>query len=35
MFSWQSRYDSLPDDKKQEAEMMFENLERQGVYTIL
>jgi hypothetical protein len=28
MFSWQSRYDSLPDDKKQEAEMMFENLER-------
>ena len=28
MFSWRARYDSLPDDKKQEAETMFEQLER-------
>ena len=28
MFSWRTRYDSLPDDKKQEAEIMFEQLER-------
>ena len=28
MFSWRNRYDSLPDDKKREAEIMFENLER-------
>lgn len=28
MFSWRTRYDSLPDDKKQEAENMFEQLER-------
>ncbi|MFA7573686.1 MAG: hypothetical protein WCY24_08175 [Lutispora sp.] len=28
MFSWRNRYDSLPDDKKREAEVMFENLER-------
>ncbi len=28
MFSWKSRYDSLPDDKKIEAESMFEKLER-------
>ncbi len=28
MFSWKSRYDSLPDDKKSEAEEMFEKLER-------
>ena len=28
MFSWRNRYDSLPDDKKLEAETMFENLER-------
>ncbi|SET78258.1 hypothetical protein SAMN05660297_03490 [Natronincola peptidivorans] len=27
MFSWRNRYDVLPEDKKQEAEMMFENLE--------
>lgn len=28
MFSWKSRYDSLPDEKKSEAEEMFEKLER-------
>lgn len=28
MFSWKARYDSLPDDKKEEAEKMFEKLER-------
>ena len=28
MFSWRNRYDSLPEDKKLEAEIMFENLER-------
>ncbi len=28
MFSWRNRYDALPEDKKQEAETMFENLER-------
>lgn len=28
MFSWRNRYDSLPEDKKLEAEMMFDNLER-------
>ena len=28
MFSWRTRYDSLPNDKKQEAEIMFEQLER-------
>lgn len=28
MLSWRNKYDSLPDDKKQEAEIMFENLER-------
>lgn len=28
MFSWKKRYDSLPNDKKIEAENMFENLER-------
>jgi hypothetical protein len=28
MLSWKSRYDSLPEDKKREAEIMFENLER-------
>lgn len=28
MFSWKSRYDSLPRDKKLEAEIMFENLEK-------
>lgn len=28
MFSWKTRYDSLPDDKKSEAEEMFEKLER-------
>ncbi len=28
MSIWQSRYDSLPVEKKREAEMMFDNLER-------
>lgn len=28
MFSWKSRYDSLPAEKKMEAEAMFEKLER-------
>lgn len=28
MLSWKNRYDSLPEDKKREAEIMFENLER-------
>jgi len=28
MLSWRNRYDALPEDKKQEAEVMFENLER-------
>ncbi|SNS68487.1 hypothetical protein SAMN05446037_101711 [Anaerovirgula multivorans] len=28
MFSWRNRYDALPEDKKREAEIMFENLER-------
>lgn len=28
MLSWRTRYDSLPGDKKQEAETMFGNLER-------
>lgn len=28
MFSWKSRYESLPDEKKYEAELMFENLEK-------
>ncbi|MGO1469993.1 MAG: hypothetical protein ACTHW2_08225 [Tissierella sp.] len=28
MFSWQNRYKSLPDDKKREAEIMFDDLER-------
>lgn len=28
MFSWRNRYDSLPEGKKLEAEMMFDNLER-------
>ncbi len=28
MFSWKNRYDSLPDEKKREAEEMFEKLER-------
>lgn len=28
MFSWKNRYDSLPEDKKTEAEIMFDNLER-------
>lgn len=28
MFSWRNRYSSLPEDKKMEAENMFENLER-------
>ncbi len=28
MFSWRSRYDSLPEDKKREAENMFDSLER-------
>ncbi|HZK33364.1 MAG TPA: hypothetical protein VFC60_02580 [Tissierellaceae bacterium] len=28
MFSWKSRYDSLPEDKKAEAEAMFEKLQR-------
>lgn len=28
MFSWRNRYDSLPEDKKLEAEIMFDNLER-------
>lgn len=28
MASWKEKYNSLPDDKKQEAEIMFENLER-------
>ena len=27
MFSWKGRYDSLPDEKKYEAKLMFENLE--------
>lgn len=28
MLSWKNRYDSLPEDKKREADIMFENLER-------
>lgn len=28
MFAWESRYDSLPEDKKAEAEEMFEKLQR-------
>ena len=28
MFAWKNRYNSLPDDKKTEAEIMFDNLER-------
>lgn len=28
MFAWRSRYESLPDDRKIEAEIMFDNLER-------
>ena len=28
MFSWRNRYESLPDDKKLEAEIMFDDLER-------
>lgn len=28
MFSWKNRYNSLPDEKKIEAERMFEKLER-------
>lgn len=28
MFAWRSRYDSLPEERKKEAEIMFENLER-------
>lgn len=28
MFTWRSRYDALPEDKKREAEIMFDNLER-------
>src|SRR5699024_4451463 len=28
MVSWKNKYDSLPEDKKNEAEIMFENLER-------
>ncbi len=28
MFAWKSRYDSLPDDRKAEAEEMFEKLQR-------
>ena len=28
MFSWQSRYQSLPEEKKLEAEIMFDDLER-------
>ncbi|MBM7614031.1 hypothetical protein [Alkaliphilus hydrothermalis] len=28
MLSWKNRFDTLPDDKKREAEVMFENLER-------
>ncbi len=28
MLSWKNRYDTLPDEKKAEAEIMFENLER-------
>ncbi len=28
MFTWKSRYNSLPEDKKTEAEIMFDNLER-------
>lgn len=28
MVSWKEKYSSLPDDKKREAEIMFENLER-------
>ena len=31
MFSWKSRYDSLPEEKKLEAEIMFEDLERARV----
>lgn len=28
MLAWKSRYDSLPEDKKEEMEIMFDNLER-------
>lgn len=28
MLSWRKKYDSLPEDKKEEAETMFDNLER-------
>lgn len=28
MFSWRNRYESLPEEKKQEAEIMFDDLER-------
>lgn len=28
MFSWRNRYDSLPEEKKRQAEMMFDSLER-------
>ncbi len=31
MFSWRNRYESLPEDKKTEAEIMFDNLERARV----
>lgn len=31
MFSWQNRYESLPEEKKQEAETMFDDLERARV----
>lgn len=31
MFSWRNRYESLPEEKKQEAEIMFDDLERARV----
>ncbi|WP_442870584.1 hypothetical protein [Clostridium sp. Cult1] len=31
MFSWKSRYESLPEDKRYEAEIMFQNLEKARV----